>query len=319
MRQIVVRAPGGPDEMVIARADIPRPGPDDVLIKVAAAGVNHADLLQREGKYPPPSGASPVLGMEVSGTVVACGDDVTEWRAGDAVCALLAGGGYAEYCVAPAPQCLPVPSGVSLIEAAALPEALFTVWTNVFQRGRLVAGETILIHGGTSGVGCMAIQLAHAFGARVVTTAGTDAKCEACRRLGADVALNYRTTDWAADAGTVDVVLDMVGAPYFAKNIGALAIEGRLVGIAFMEGSRAEIDLRPIMTKRLTVTGSTLRPRTVAQKGAIARELREHVWPLLERGQVRPVIDTTFPLADAADAHRRMESGAHVGKIVLTV
>ena len=318
MRQIVVRAPGGPEQMVIGEAEIPRPGPGEVLIKVAAAGVNRADLLQREGNYAPPPGASPILGMEVSGTIAACGDGVTDWRVGDMVCALLAGGGYAEYCVAPALQCLPVPAGVTVIDAAALPEALFTVWTNVFERGRLVAGETILIHGGASGIGTTAIQLAHAFGARVVTTAGSDAKCAACRGLGADLALNYRTTDWAAESGPVDVILDMVGAPYLARNIGVLALEGRLVSIAHMDGSRAELDMRPVMIKRLILTGSTLRPRTVAQKGAIARALREHVWPLVERGQVRPIIDATFPLANAADAHRQLDSGAHIGKVLLT-
>jgi NADPH:quinone reductase len=319
MRQIVVRAPGGPEQMVIAQAEIPRAGPGEVLIKVAAAGVNRADLLQREGNYAPPPGASPILGMEVSGMIAACGDGVTDWRVGDPVCALLAGGGYAEYCVAPAPQCLPVPSGVTVVDAAALPEAVFTVWTNVFERGRLVAGETILIHGGASGIGTTAIQLAHAFGARVVTTAGSDEKCAVCRDLGADLALNYRTTEWAAASGPVDVILDMVGAPYLAKNIGVLALEGRLVSIAHKDGSRAELDMRPVMIKRLILTGSTLRPRTVAQKGAIARALRERVWPLVERGQVRPVIDATFPLADAADAHRRMDSGGHVGKVLLTM
>jgi putative PIG3 family NAD(P)H quinone oxidoreductase len=319
MRQIAVRTPGGPDVMCVEDAPIPRAGPGEVLIKVAAAGVNRPDILQREGKYAPPPGASPILGLEVAGTVAACGEGVVDWHIGDAVCALLAGGGYAEYCVAPTPQCLPVPAGLTLIEAAALPETFFTVWTNVFERGRLVAGETILIHGGASGIGTTAIQLAKAFGARVVTTAGTDDKCAACRRLGADVALNYRTADWAADAGPIDLVLDMVGAPYLARNLDVLALDGRMVSIAHLEGSRVELDMRPLMTKRLTLTGSTLRPRTVAEKGAIARELRSHVWPLLDRGQVRPVIDATFPLADAADAHRRMDSGDHIGKVVLTV
>jgi NADPH2:quinone reductase len=288
---------------------------------VAAAGVNRADLLQREGNYAPPPGASPILGMEVSGVVAACGEGVVDWRVGDAVCALVTGGGYAEYCVAPVPQCLPVPVGMGVRDAGALPEAMFTVWTNVFQRGRLAAGETLLVHGGTSGIGTAAIQLGHAFGARVITTAGTDEKCTACLALGADVALNYRTTDWAAkvaELGAVDVILDMVGAPYLAKNIGVLGVEGRLVSIAHMDGSRAELDMRPIMVRRLTVTGSTLRPRSVAQKGVIASELRARVWPLLDSRQVRPVIDATFPLAEAADAHRRMESGAHVGKILLT-
>lgn len=319
MRQIVVRAPGGPEQMVVEEAPTPTPGAGEVLIRVAAAGVNRADLLQREGKYPPPPGASPILGLKVAGTVAACGSGVTAWRTGDVVCALLAGGGYAEYCVAPAPQCLPVPRALSVIEGGAVPEAFFTVWHNVFQRGRLCAGETILIHGGASGVGTTAIQLAVAFGARVVATAGSDEKCAACLRLGADVALNYRTTDWAASAGPVDVLLDMVGAPYFAKNIGLLAVEGRLVNIAHINGNRVELDLRTVMTKRLTLTGSTLRPRSVADKGAIALALQEHVWPLLARGQARPVIDATFPLADAGNAHRRLESGAHIGKVVLTM
>jgi putative PIG3 family NAD(P)H quinone oxidoreductase len=321
MRQIVVRAPGGPEQMVVEEAPTPTPGPGEVLIRVASAGVNHADLLQREGKYPPPTGASPILGLEVAGTVAALGPGpgVTAWREGDVVCALLAGGGYASYCVAPAPQCLPVPRTLSVIEAGAVPEAFFTVWHNVFQRGHLAAGETILIQGGASGIGTIAIQLAHAFGARVVATAGSDEKCQACVRLGADVALNYRTTDWAAEAGPVDLILDMVGAPYFTKHMGLLRAEGRLVSIAHMEGSRVELDLRRVMVNRLTVTGSTLRPRTVADKGAIARALLEHAWPLVARGEVRPVIDSTFPLADAADAHRRLESGAHIGKVVLTM
>jgi putative PIG3 family NAD(P)H quinone oxidoreductase len=238
---------------------------------------------------------------------------------GRELCALLAGGGYAEYCVAPALQCLPVPGGLSLIEAGSLPEALFTVWTNVFERGRLVAGETLLIHGGASGIGTAAIQMAHALGARVLVTAGSGAKCEACLRLGADAAFNYRTTDWAALAGPVDVILDMVGAPYFTRNLALLAPDGRMVSISHMEGNRVELDLRTVMAKRLYVTGSTLRSRSVADKGAIARGLDEHVWPLLERGQVRAVIDSTFPLADAPQAHRRLESGAHVGKVVLTM
>jgi NADPH:quinone reductase len=307
--------------MVVAEVETPRPGPQEVLIGVAAAGVNRADLLQREGNYAPPPGASPILGMEVSGVVAACGEGVADWRVGDAVCALVTGGGYAEYCVAPVPQCLPVPVGMGVRDAGALPEAMFTVWTNVFQRGRLVAGETLLVHGGASGIGTAAIQLGHAFGARVITTAGTDEKCAACLALGADVALNYRTTDWAAkiaELGAVDVILDMVGAPYLAKNIGVLGVEGRLVSIAHMDGSRAELDMRPVMVRRLTLTGSTLRPRSVAQKGVIASELRARVWPLLDSRHVRPVIDATFPLAEAADAHRRMESGAHVGKILLT-
>jgi NADPH:quinone reductase len=319
MRQIVVRAPGGPEQMVIAEAAVPQPARGEILIQVAAAGVNRADLLQREGKYPPPPGASPILGLEVAGTVAAVGEGVVGWPTGREVCALLAGGGYAEYCVAPAPQCLPVPVALSLIEAGSLPEALFTVWTNVFQRGRLVAGETLLIHGGSSGIGTAAIQLAHALGARVLVTAGSDEKCEACLRLGADAAFNYRTAEWAGLAGPVDVILDMVGAPYFSRNLALLAPDGRMVSISHLEGSRVELDLRTVMAKRLSVTGSTLRPRSVAEKGAIARGLDEHVWPLLAEGKVRAVIDSTFPLADAADAHRRLESGAHVGKVVLTM
>jgi putative PIG3 family NAD(P)H quinone oxidoreductase len=319
MRQIAVRRPGGPEVLYVEDAPVPEPGRGEVLIKVAAAGVNRPDILQREGRYAPPPGASPILGLEVAGTIAACGEDVTDWRVGDTVCALLAGGGYAEFCVAPVPQCLPVPPGLSFIEAAALPETFFTVWTNVFERGRLIAGETILIHGGASGIGTTAIQLARAFGARVVTTAGSDAKCDACRRLGADVALNYRTSDWGTDAGPVNVILDMVGAPYFVRNLTLLGLDGRLVSIAHLEGSRVEFDMRPIMVKRLTITASMLRPRTVAEKGAIAGALLANVWPLLERGEVRPVIDATYPLADVADAHRRMDSAEHIGKVVLTI
>lgn len=324
MRAIVVRAPGGPEQMVVEEVPVPEPGAGEVLIKVAAAGVNRADLLQRAGKYPPPAGASPILGLEVAGTITAMGSGIGDWQVGDAVCAIVMGGGYAEYCVAPAPQCLPVPAGVSvgmsMVEAASLPEALFTVWSNVFDRVHLAPGETILIHGGSSGVGTAAIQLAHVFGARVVTTAGTDEKCAACLGLGADVALNYRTTDWTGLAGPVDVILDMVGAPYFARNVSLLKVDGRLANIAHVEAdSRAELDLRTVLVRRLTVTGSTLRPRSVAWKGRIARELYERVWPLLEQGKVRPVIDSTYPLADAPEAHRRLDSGAHIGKVVLTV
>jgi NADPH:quinone reductase len=320
MRAIVVRAPGGPEQMVVEEVPVPEPDAGEVLIKVAAAGVNRADLLQRAGKYPPPAGASPILGLEVAGTIASVGSGVSHWRVGDAVCALVTGGGYAEYCVAPAPQCLPVPTGMSMVDAASLPEALFTVWSNVFDRVHLASGETILIHGGSSGIGTAAIQLAHVFGARVVTTAGTDEKCAACLGLGADVALNYRTTDWAALAGPVDVILDMVGAPYFARNVSLLKVDGRLANIAHVEGdSRAELDLRTVLVRRLTVTGSTLRPRSVAWKGGVAHELRERVWPLLEQGKVRAVIDSTYPLADAPEAHRRLDAGAHIGKVVLTV
>ncbi len=325
MRQIVISAPGGPEALTLADAPQPTIRDGEVLIRVVAAGVNRADVFQRQGKYPPPPGASDVLGMEVAGTVTRLGTSVKDWQAGDAVCALVSGGGYAEYCAAPAAQCLPVPSGLTLTEAASLPEAALTVWTNVFQRGRLKSGETFLVHGGSSGIGTMAIQLAKAFGARVLTTAGSDDKCAACLRLGADAAINYRAEEFvgrvkALTGGRgVNLILDMVGGEYFAKNAETLAVEGRLVQISTQSGGKVEFDFRVMMAKRLTLTGSTLRPLSVAKKGAIAQEVREHVWPLLESGAVKPVIDSTFPLADAADAHRRMESSAHVGKILLTV
>jgi putative PIG3 family NAD(P)H quinone oxidoreductase len=295
------------------------------LVHVVAAGVNRPDLLQRQGKYPPPPGAPDTLGLDIAGSVAAVGSDVGRWKVGDAVCALVAGGGYAEYCLVPAPQLLPVPQGLTMVAAAALPETFFTVWTNLFQRARLVAGESVLIHGGSSGIGTTAIQLAHAFGARVFATAGTDAKCAACRELGAQVAINYRDQDFveviaAATGGMgVTVILDMVGGSYVQRNLGALAVEGRLAQISFQQGSRIEIDLHPLMAKRLTITGSTLRPRTPAQKGEIARELEARVWPLLAAGTVRPIVARTFPLAQAAEAHRLLESGAVIGKVVLTV
>lgn len=325
MKQIVITQPGGPDVLALQDAPVPMPGDGEVQIRVSSAGVNRADVSQRQGQYPPPPGAPDVLGLEVAGTVAAVGPNVESWRVGDAVCALLTGGGYAEYCVAPAAQCLPVPTGLSLLEAAALPEACFTVWANVFQRGRLTAGETLLVHGGSSGIGTTAIQLAKAFGARVIVTAGSDAKCNACVSLGADAAINYRTEDFVTrvkeltDGRGVDLILDMVGGDYFPKNVQALAVEGRLVVIAMPQGGRIEFDFRVMMRKRLTLTGSTLRPLPVPQKGALARDLREHVWPLLASGQVHPIVDSTFPLAEAAKAHRRMESGTHIGKIVLVV
>jgi putative PIG3 family NAD(P)H quinone oxidoreductase len=325
MRAVTTHGPGGPEVLALSDVPVPSPGPGEVLIRVAAAGVNRPDLLQREGKYPPPPGASPLLGLEVAGTIAAMAPDVTTWAVGDAVCALLAGGGYAEYALAPAAQCLPVPEGLTMIEAAAVPETFFTVWANVFQRGRLQAGETFLVHGGTSGIGTTAIQLAHAFGARVFATAGSDEKVAACRDLGADVAINYRTADFvdvakAETAGEgVNLILDMVGGPYLQRNLKALAVEGRLVQIAFLQGSKQELDLMPLMLKRLTLTGSTLRSRSVEEKGAIARELEALVWPLLATGRVKPVIHATFPLAEAAEAHRLMASSRHVGKIVLTV
>ena len=316
---------GGPDVMRVGVRPTPRPANGEVLVHVAAAGVNRPDLLQRQGKYPPPPGASDILGLDIAGTVVALGAGVDRWQVGDVVCALVAGGGYAEYCAVPAPQILPVPPGLTPMAAAALPEVFFTVWTNLFERAHLTAGESVLIHGGSSGIGTTAIQLAKAFGARVLTTAGTDAKCAACRELGADVAINYHSQDFvegvvAATAGRgVDVVLDMVGGSYFGRNLTALAVDGRLAQIAFQQGSRIDVDLHPLMRKRLTITGSTLRPRTPAQKGEIARALESRVWPLLASGAVRPVVARTFPLDQADAAHRLLESGDVVGKIVLTI
>jgi NADPH:quinone reductase len=325
MRYIDLARFGPPEVMRVAERPAPAPGPGEVLIEVHAAGVNRPDIIQRYGKYPPPPGASDILGLEVAGTVSAVGEGVTGWRHGDAICALVAGGGYAEQCVAPQEQCLPIPPGLSMIEAAALPETFFTVWTNLFDRGRLVAGEWVLIHGGTSGIGTTAIQLAAARGARVGATAGTDEKRAACLRLGAIEAWNYRTTDWveamrqATGGRGADVVLDMVGGDYTARNLQVLAVEGRLVQIAFLKSSQVELDIALLMRNRLWLTGSTLRPRTPAEKGVIARQLETEVWPLLARRAVAPVIDAVFPLADAPLAHQRMESSAHVGKIVLDV
>jgi putative PIG3 family NAD(P)H quinone oxidoreductase len=322
---VEIRQPGGPEMLVPVERPMPAAGPREVLIKVTAAGVNRPDVLQRLGQYPVPPGASDIPGLEVAGVVEQAGAEVREWRPGDAVCALVAGGGYAEYCTAPAVQCLRVPRGMDFVHAAGIPETFFTVWTNAFERGRLSRGESILIHGGSSGIGTTAIQLARAFGARVFTTAGSVEKCAACEQLGAELAINYREKDFvaavqAATGGAgVDVVLDMVGADYLSRNISALATEGRLVIIGLQSGSRAQIDAWPILRRRLTVTGSTLRPRTVDEKGAIAARLREHVWPLLEAGRVKVLVHATFPLAGAAEAHRVMESGAHIGKLVLQV
>jgi putative PIG3 family NAD(P)H quinone oxidoreductase len=303
----------------------PTPGAREVVIRVAAAGVNRPDIMQRQGAYPPPPGASDIPGLEVAGVVEAVGDDVHEWHVGDAVCALVAGGGYATRCVAPARQCLPLPASLDVVAAAAVPETFFTVWTNVFDRGRLCTGETALVHGGSSGIGTTAIQLAAARGARVFTTAGTDDKCRACEALGADRAINYRTEDFVSvvrdlTAGRgVDLILDIVGGSYVNRNLSALAMDGRLVVIGFMEGEpMASIDLRRVLGRRLTVTGSALRPRSVEEKGAIADAVRREVWPLLERGIVKPIVYRTFPLTAAAAAHRLMESSQHVGKIVLT-
>jgi putative PIG3 family NAD(P)H quinone oxidoreductase len=325
MIAVEIRAPGGPEVLVPVERPTPVPARGEVLIKVAAAGVNRPDIFQRLGRYAPPPGASDIPGLEVAGPIEQLGPEVHDWRVGDGVCALVAGGGYAEYCAAPAPQCLPVPRGLDLIAAAAIPETFFTVWTNVFERGRLQAGESLLVHGGSSGIGTTAIQLARARGARVFATAGSAAKCEACERLGAERAINYHEADFAAvvrdltGGRGVDVVLDMVGGEYFARNIDVLAVEGRLVEIATLHGVKTELNIQTVMVRRLTITGSTLRPRPVADKGAIAAALRQQVWPLLESGAVRPVVQATFPLRDAAEAHRVMEAGAHIGKLVLVV
>jgi putative PIG3 family NAD(P)H quinone oxidoreductase len=325
MLAIEISTPGGPEVLRPVERPVPEPGPGEVLIRVEAAGVNRPDVMQRRGLYPPPPGASDLPGLEGAGTIERVADHVSEWRGGDAVCALVSGGGYAEYCVAPAPQCLPVPRGMDATAAAAIPEAFFTVWTNVFERGGLQPGETALFHGGSSGIGTTAIQLAAARAARVFATAGSDEKCRACERLGAERGINYRTEDFvevlrgATDGRGVDLVLDIVGGPYLDRNLRALAVDGRLVEIGLMGGSEATIDLRRLLGRRLTVTGSTLRPRTVEEKGAIAAALHREVWPLLESGRVAPVIHRTLPLREAAEAHRLMESSEHIGKIVLTL
>ncbi len=325
MTVIEISTPGGPEVLKPVTRALPAIGAGDVLIRVEASGVNRPDLMQRLGKYPPPPGAPDVPGMEVAGVVAAVGSAVDRWRAADRVMALVAGGGYAEYCAAPAPQCLPIPRGLSVEEAGGMPETYFTVWTNVFERARLQGGESILIHGGASGIGTTAIQMSRAFGARVFATAGSPDKCAACERLGAERGIDYRREDFVeavkelTSGRGVDVILDMVGGDYVARNLEALAMDGRLVQIAFLHGAQAEINLNPLMRKRITFTGSTLRPRTVEQKGAIARALEEHVWPLVERGDLRPVIHATFPLRDASLAHAALEAGHHVGKIILTV
>ena len=325
MRAIEISRPGDPSVLVEVERPMPSPASGETLVKVAAAGVNRPDVMQRMGHYPPPPGITDIPGLEIAGGIEQLGDGVDGWRVGDRVTALVAGGGYAEYCVAPAAQCLPIPETVDFIHAAAIPETFFTVWTNLFERGRLKAGESALIHGGSSGIGTTAIQLARAFGARVFVTAGSAEKCVACERLGAERAINYRETDFVAavkDATGgkgVDVVLDMVGGDYFPRNMDALAMDGRLVSIAVLNGVKSTINILALMQRRLTLTGSTLRTRPVAEKGAIAAALRHHVWPLLEAGEVSPVIHATFPLRDAAEAHRMMESGAHIGKLVLVV
>ena len=323
MIAIEIREPGGPDVLVPVERQTPVPAAGEVLIKVAAAGVNRPDVFQRLGRYPPPPGVTDIPGLEVSGIITAVAGGAGSFRVGDAVCALVAGGGYAEYCAAPAPQCLPAPRGLELIDAAAIPETFLTVWTNVFERGRLRAGESILVHGGSSGIGTTAIQLARSFGARVFATAGSADKCAACERLGAERCINYRDADFVSEireltAGRgVDVVLDMVGGAYFARNVDVLAPEGRLVEIATLQGAKAELNIQTIMQRRLTITGSTLRARPIADKGAIAEAVHRHVWPLLESGAVKPIVYATFPLRDASAAHRLMESSAHIGKLVL--
>ena len=323
MRVVDYAGAGGVDVIRPTERETPRPGAGEVLIRVAAAGVNRPDIIQREGRYPPPPGASDIPGLEVSGHIAALGAGVTDWAEGEAVCALIAGGGYADYALAPVETLLPIPDGLSLEHAAGLPETAFTVWSNVFDRGRFAPGEWLLVHGGSSGIGTMAIQLARAFDGHVIATAGSDAKCDVCTGLGADEAVNYKDADFveavkAATGGRgVDVVLDMVGGDYLPRNIACLAEGGRHVTIAFLNGPVAEINLAPVMLKRLTLTGATLRARPLAFKAALRESVQEFVWPLIARGDVRPVIDSSFPLAKAADAHRRMESGAHMGKILL--
>ena len=325
MIAIEITSPGGPEVLRAVERPDPVPGAGELLIRVAAAGVNRPDVMQRKGLYPPPLDASDLPGLEVAGDVVALGAGVTEWRVGDRVCALVSGGGYATLCVAPAPQCLPVPRGMDLTAAAAIPETFFTVWTNVFDRGRLQAGETALFHGGSSGIGTTAIQLAACRGAHVFATAGSDEKCRACEQLGAARAINYHSIDFVdavrelTGGRGVDLILDIVGGSYVARNLAALAVDGRLVQIGLMEGEAvAPVDFRRILGRRLTITGSTLRPRRVEEKGQIASALRKEVWPLLDAGAVRPVIHRTFPLAAAVEAHRLMEASEHVGKLVLT-
>ena len=325
MRAVEISQPGGPDVLKSVERPLPQPKPHEILVKVSAAGVNRPDMLQRQGLYAVPPDASDLPGLEIAGTVAAIGADVRMWKIGDQICALAHGGGYAEYCVVPEVQALPVPKGVSMIEAASLPETFFTVYSNVFDRGGLKPGESFLVQGGSSGIGVTAIQMVAAMGNRVFATAGSDEKCAACMKLGAEKAFNYRTQDWAAELKTatagkgVNVILDMVGGDYVPAELKSLADEGRLVMIAFLRGAKTELDLSEIMRKRLQITGSTLRPRTVEFKGRVAQSLRERVWPLIEAGKIKPVLFKTFPLADASEAHKLMESSLHIGKIVLTV
>jgi NADPH2:quinone reductase len=325
MTAIAISSPGEPEVLVPQEFPVTPPGDGEVLVKVAAAGVNRPDVMQRKGLYPPPKGVTDIPGLELAGEVVALGPNAKRFKVGDKVTALVAGGGYAQYCPVPEPQALPLPAGLSMVEAAAIPETFFTVWHNVFERGALKSGETILIHGGSSGIGTVAIMLAKAFGARVFATAGSAEKCAACEKIGADLAINYKTEDFVAktkaatnDRGA-DVILDMVGGDYINRNYIAAAVEGRVVQIAFLESAKATVDFRFMLGKRLTHTGSGLRPRSVADKGKIARALEDKVWPLLNAGKCKPVIDSTYPLAEAAKAHARMETSQHIGKIVLTL
>ena len=323
MAVVEIRSFGAASNLSMGERPVPSPSKDQVLVRVAAAGVNRADLMQRQGHYPPPPGASDVLGLEVSGTVTGVGSNVSSWAVGDRVCGLVTGGGYAQYCVIPEVQCLPVPEGVDLIDAAALPEAAFTVWTNVFERGRLKTGETILVHGGSSGIGTTAIQLACLSGARVFATAGLSVKCDKCEQLGADLTVNYRDEDFVevinrvTEGRGVDVILDLVGGAYLQRNLESLAVEGRLVLIGLMGGIRAEVNLATVMSRRLIITGSTLRSRSVEEKGTIAAAVRKHVWPHVAEKRFIPVVDRKFPLMDASAAHTRMEASTHIGKLLL--
>ena len=325
MTVIAIKAPGGPEMLVPQEQDVTLPGPGEILVKVAAAGVNRPDVRQRQGTYPPPKGATEIPGLEIAGEVAAIGDGVKRWKVGDKVCALVVGGGYAQYCLAFENHALPVPPSLSMVEAAAMPETFFTCWQNMFMRADVKNGDWVLVHGGTSGIGTTAIMLAKAFGATVIVTAGSPAKCEACRRLGADLAIDYRAGDWlpavleATGGRGVDLVLDMVGGPYIAKNYEAAMIEGRIVQIAFLQGAKVEVDFTRLMMKRLTHTGSTMRAQPVSSKARIARALEDRVWPVLSAGHCLPALHATFPLEEAAAAHRAMEEGQHIGKIVLAV
>ena len=325
MQAVEIRKDADAPYLALAEADIPEIGDDDVLVRVRAAGINRPDLMQVAGMYPPPPGASEIPGLELAGEVVATGRKVGDWKVGDKVCALVTGGGYAQYAAVPAAQCLPVPENLTMVQAAGLPETFFTVWHNVFDKAKLTSGETFLVHGGTSGIGTTAIQLAKAFGAKVIATAGSDEKCQACRDLGADVAINYKTRDFveevksATDGKGADVILDMVAGDYVSRNFKAAAFDARILIIAFLRGPKAETNFTPLLLKRLTLMGSTLRAQPVANKGAIAQSLREKVWPMIANGQIAPVIHKTLPLAKAEEGHGILKGGAHIGKVILEV